>query len=151
VINHRETAPEGYVGNLTFVHSPYTGFSGNPTRNYALSKINLSDEDWVYILDDDNIIHPDWYSTVLEYVQLDFNMLGWGQLWKNGQTRLNPPDHPDVGNIDTACYMVKGSVMKNLKFKDDYVADGILAKEAYQFGKYLKIQKYISYYNYLRG
>ena len=39
--------------------SPFTGDFGNPNRNYALDTLKMTDDDWFYILDDDNIIHPD--------------------------------------------------------------------------------------------
>jgi len=151
VLDYPDTVPAGHVGNITVLHSPYTGHSGNPNRNYALDSIIIKDDDWVYILDDDNIIHPQWYTTVLPHLQEDTNMLLWGQLWSNGEVRLHPAIVPGVGNVDTACYMVRGSIMRTLRFQNEYTADGILAREVLIYGKQKVLNEYIAYYNYLRS
>ena len=52
--------------------------------------------------------------------------------------------------MDTASYMVRGSVMKTLRYPMSYVADGIVAEKAFDPERYLCIPEYLSYYNYLR-
>lgn len=138
------------IDSATILHSPYTGSSGNPNRNYALDTIEFSDTDWIYILDDDNIIHPDWYNTVKDLNDDHLNMIIWGQVWKNNTVRLDPPHSPSVGNIDTSCYMVRGRVMKTLRYQMDYVADGIMARDAHTYGNVSVLNEYLGYYNYLR-
>jgi len=138
------------VENATVLHSPYTGFSGNPNRNYALDSIEFNDEDWIYILDDDNIIHPRWYEAVKDINYSHLSMVTWGQVWRNNSVRLQPTAYPSVGNVDTSCYMIRGRVMKRLRYSLDYVADGIMAEHAYVYGGVLKLDDYLGYYNYLR-
>jgi len=150
ILSHPDVPPEDKGEFYTSLHSPYTGHSGNPNRNYALDSITLDDLDWVYVLDDDNIIHPDWYNAVRDMDDPALNMVGWGQVWANNSVRLRPTSTPDVGNIDTSCYMVRGRLMKHLRYHYDYVADGILAREAYSYGGYVKFDGYLGYYNYLR-
>jgi hypothetical protein len=150
ILSHPDVPPEDKGEFYTSLHSTYTGHSGNPNRNYALDSITLDDLDWVYVLDDDNIIHPDWYNAVRDMDDPALNMVGWGQVWANNSVRLRPTSTPDVGNIDTSCYMVRGRLMKHLRYHYDYVADGILAREAYSYGGYVKFDGYLGYYNYLR-
>jgi hypothetical protein len=138
------------IEGATILHSPYTGSSGNPNRNYALDTIEFSDTDWIYILDDDNIIHPEWYDRVKDFTDEHLNMIAWGQVWKNNTVRLAATNNPNVGTIDTSCYMVRGRVMKTLRYQMDYVADGIMAREAYEQGGFMMLDEYLGYYNYLR-
>ncbi len=130
--------------------SPYTGHAGNPNRNYALDSIVFEDLDWIYVLDDDNIIHPRWYESVSRIYQNELNMISWGQIWKNGSVRLAPTESPRVGTTDTSCYMVRGRVMRTLRYELDYVADGILAEKVAAMGNHLCITDYLGYYNWLR-
>ena len=121
-----------------------------PNRNYALDNLEINDLDWVYVLDDDNIIHPQWYSAVSQINDDTLNTIAWGQAWQNNTVRLEPALYPRVGNIDTASYMVRGRVIKNLRYAIDYCADGILAEQAGSFGGYLCLHEYLCYNNYLR-
>jgi hypothetical protein len=130
--------------------SPHTGYSGNPNRNFALDRMQFDELDWIYILDDDNIIHPEWYGRVKDLHDPVLNMVGWGQVWKNGTPRLAPTQQPRVGHVDSASYMVRGRVMKNLRYSMEYVADGLLAEEVFTMGGYLCLNEYLAYYNWLR-
>lgn len=131
-------------------HSPYTGHYGNLNRNYALDTILFDDLDWLYVLDDDNIIHPDWYAKVGHIDDPELNIVSWGQVWRNGSIRLPPTSNPRVGETDTSCYMVRGRVMKQLRYDLDYVADGILAEQVVAKGGHLCLHEYLGYYNWLR-
>lgn len=114
---------------------------GNNLRNIGL---DITSADWVYFLDDDNIIHPDWWDTVKELEVDDHEMINWGQLLKDDSVRLLPARNPKVGNIDTACFMVKNTEKR--WNENEYVADGLFAS----IHKPYIINEYICYYNYLR-
>jgi hypothetical protein len=113
--------------------SPYTGDWGNPNRNFALDTLVFDDGDWIYILDDDNVIHPNWYATV-ESKLLDSQMLKWGMMHSNGMPRKDQRPKKPVslakGYIDTACYMVKWEIMKKLRYQMPVHADGLMARSA---------------------
>lgn len=145
-----DTLPERLGSNVFVYKSPHTGYWGHPNRNYALDTITFSDHDWIYALDDDNIIHPRWYDTVKDLTDSALNMVAWGQVWRNGSVRLEPTANPRIGTIDTSSYMVRGHLMRHLRYEFDYVADGILAERAFQYGGYHVIHDYLGYYNYLR-
>lgn len=151
VISFDARVPQTNASSAAFnLYCPQTGASGNHARNFALDSLILDDDDWVYILDDDNIIHPRWYDAVKDLTDPTLNMVAWGQVWRNGSVRLEPTFYPRVGTIDTSCYMVRGRLMKHLRYELDYVADGILAERAFQYGGYHVIHDYLGYYNYLR-
>jgi glycosyltransferase involved in cell wall biosynthesis len=143
------------VENATVLKSNETGFWGNPNRNigleYIKSNLNPSDNDWIYILDDDNIIHPDWWSNIQHQLNSNDAIITWGQTWSTGEPRTEPTDTPRIATIDTSQYMVRWSVAKNLRFEHIYEADGIYAEEAAKQGSVKKLDEYLSYYNFLRA
>jgi glycosyltransferase involved in cell wall biosynthesis len=143
------------IENATIIKSNTTGFWGNPNRNvgleYIKENLNPSDNDWVYILDDDNIIHPNWWYGVQSQLNSNASVITWGQVWASGEPRTEPTDTPKIATIDTSQYMVRWSVAKNLRFENIYEADGIYAEEAAKENIVLKLDQYLGYYNYLRS
>jgi glycosyltransferase involved in cell wall biosynthesis len=131
-----------------------TGHFGNPARNAALEYLadnNIpSDDDWIYVLDDDNILHPDWYENVKGHLA-DNQMIHWGQCWFNHSNRTPPAEKPIAGKVDTAQYMVRWSVAKHIRFQNIYEADGFFAEDCFNAaGSSLPIHKDLGYYNFLR-
>lgn len=131
--------------------SPYTGDHGNPNRNYALDNLEMNNDDWFYILDDDNLIHPDWYNNIKDHLE-SASMINWGQCFYDGKTRFNATDNLMADRVDTAQYMMKWGAVKSLKYQSHYEADGDYANRAAKLcqGNILKIDKDLCYYNALR-
>ena len=128
--------------------SEYTGHWGHPIRNEMLSRLKAKPDDYVLFLDDDNLIHPNWYEHVKGATA---DMVTWGQENKDGSLRLRATDQPKVGNIDMGSFMVKYKIAKQLKFTNVYEADGIFAMEAAKKASNIQvINESISYYNYLK-
>lgn len=128
------------------------GLSGNPQRNYGL---DLVDDGYVYFLDDDNILHPDY----LEYFfWFENNYVGSAfitpQVWKNGVVRLLPKSNNiAVGGIDTAQFTLPKNLIGDIKWDIfNYCADGVFAEEVYNKhkDKFIFVPKPLCYYNYLR-
>lgn len=146
---------EHTVENATVIKSNETGFWGNPNRNigleYIKNNLNPSDNDWIYILDDDNAIHPDWWSNIQHNLNSTDSIITWGQVWASGEPRTAPTDTPRIATIDTSQYMVRWNVAKNLRFEHIYEADGIYAEEAAKQGSVKKLDQYLGYYNFLRS
>jgi hypothetical protein len=120
---------------------------GNPLRNEFLELYadSFTKEDWVYYLDDDNILHPKFIEEWNNLNGLDCSIVTWGQIG-----RLRPTDQPQVGNIDTACYMFKPYDLPNLRFENVYEADGIFAAQAARLGTLICVEQYLCYYNALK-
>jgi hypothetical protein len=100
-----------------------TGNAGHPLRNEFLELYadSFTKEDWVYYLDDDNVLHPKFIEEWSNLHSLDCSIVTWGQIG-----RLRPTDQPRVGNIDTACYMFKPHDLPNLRFEMTYEAGGTI-------------------------
>jgi glycosyltransferase involved in cell wall biosynthesis len=155
VVFDKTVKNEHIVENATTINSQDTGFWGNPNRNIGLEYIknnfHPSDNDWIYILDDDNVIHPEWWSNIQLHLNSTESIITWGQIWASGQPRTEPTDTPKIATIDTSQYMVRWSVAKNLRFEHIYEADGIYAEEASKLGSVKKLDQYLGYYNFLRA
>ncbi len=143
------------VENATIVKSPLTDFRGYPNKNFGLEYIsdnlNPSDNDWIYVLHDDNIIHENWWDSINQNLDSEDSIITWGQCFHDQSPRISPVDVPKVGNIDTSQYMIRWEIAKNLRFETVYEADGIYVEKATEFGTVKKLDEYICYYNYLRS
>jgi len=142
------------IENAICLNSPYTGNYGNLNRNFALEylKDKINDDDWIYVLDDDNIIHEEWYDYIKDKLS-GYSMVQWGQCFSHKMHRSFSPEKPLKGTIDTAQYMVRWGAVKHIRFDDfDYEADGKYAEDCFNaIGFSLRIQKDLCYFNYLRS
>ena len=139
-----------YVSNAEYIKCPSTGFVGSEARNYFFDNYHIDDNDWIYILDDDNIIHPEWYDNIKLLLDTNYSIIHWGQVNKNNSLRLSPIIK--INQIDSACYMVKWK--NNRKVRHDitrYNHDGIYAEECALNGEVYTINKNLCYYNFLRN
>jgi hypothetical protein len=122
------------------------GRSGNPQRNYALTKIK-NENTYIYYLDDDNIVHPDLFK-----LNLNSNKIyTFNQLNKDGTIRLKG-NCINIGKIDTAMFLVYYPLVKETKWiLDIYEADGHYILECYlkNKSKWVYIDKDLCYYNYI--
>ena len=120
------------------------GISGNAQRNYGM---NLVIEGFVYFLDDDNIIHPDfWKLQVHSDYFYTFNQRRGNRVLKGNNI--------NVGGIDTAMYLVHKKHIQNTLWKlYVYDADGYFISEIFKNNKekWIYKNKILSYYNYLYG
>lgn len=150
VVLHEPTIKAPKLDNALFIQCPKTGFVGADGRNYFVEKFHLNDEDWIYSLDDDNIIHPS-FSLIENMLDDDFSLIYWGQLNKNDSIRLKPLDQIILNTIDTACYVSKWKYNKRARYDTTaYNYDGLYAIECAKNGPILKLNNYLCYYNYLR-
>ena len=119
------------------------GISGNPQRNYALTKIK-NEHGYIYYLDDDNIIHPDFYTLSLEPQKIyTFNQEHDGKLRLKGN-RIK------IGHIDTAMFLVSYQLVKDVRWNvEAYAADGEYIKNCYLRNRtrWIHIDKTMCYYN----
>lgn len=150
VVVHDNTKPVPLLDNATFLVCDDTGPFGTKARNHALDFLPLKDDDFILYHDDDNIIHPKWYSTIYKYLDYNFSILTWGQLNKNNIIRLSPTESPQVENIDSASFLVSWKYNKDIRHELVYVHDGLYAEACGKNGPVLCINDFLCYYNYLR-
>lgn len=107
------------------------GVSGNPQRNYALSKIT-NPSTLLYYLDDDNIIHPNLYKLL--------NIINNNNIYSFNQYNRIKGDNIRPLCIDTAMLIIPYNLCKNVRWiLNDYNADGFYLKECYDESKNIHI------------
>jgi hypothetical protein len=99
-------------------------------------------------LDDDTILHPDFWECVKDCEE---DIVSWAQVWPNGEHRLAAGNYW-VGSIDSGSFMVKRSVIGDLQWQAGrYDADGLFAQQVVaRSTSQRRIERHLSYYNYLR-
>jgi len=117
------------------------GISGNPQRNYSLSKITNQDA-LLYYLDDDNIIHPNLYRLL--------NIINNDKIYTFNQYNRINGDNINIGSIDTAMVIIPYNLYKDVRWIIyKYEADGYYIKECYDKNKdiHIYIDNDLCYYN----
>ena len=139
-----------YIQNAILMQCNDTGQVGTLARNYILDNFQFNQEDWILAHDDDNIIHPELYSNIKQYLDSDYSIVYWGQLEKESIRISLETVFPIANKIDSSCYMVNWKYNSKVRHKVIYNHDGIYAEQCSQNGSSLKIDKYLCYYNYLK-
>jgi hypothetical protein len=120
---------------------------GNAQRNFAIRRIKSG---WVYFVDDDNIIHPDFLDTI---ISINYSGVIVDQVFKNGGRRFAAsPGGTRCGAIDTAQFIVQRSMIDVEWILHRYDADGAFIEDIHNRNreKFIYINKPLSYYNYLK-
>jgi predicted O-methyltransferase YrrM len=99
------------------------GISGNPQRNYALTKISNPDT-FLYYLDDDNIVHPSLFHLV--------KVMDKNKMYTFNQYKGLRGNNVNVKCIDTAMFMIHYPLCAGITWdKHKYDADGFYIRECY--------------------
>lgn len=117
------------------------GISGNPQRNYALSKVTNANT-MLYYLDDDNIIHPNLYR-LLKIMDND-------KIYTFNQFNRLAGNNINVGCIDTAMTIIPFRKCSNITWLTDiYEADGYYIKRCYDNNatSHIYVDNDLCYYN----
>ena len=118
---------------------------GGLQRNVVLDSYHFNEDDYLYFLDDDNLIHPDFERHFLN--SLDHQLMVFGQLESDGQVRL-PATKIAVGQIDAAMYVVRYQVAKKTRFTARYEADYDFVNQIYELCEtYYFSNEFCTYYN----
>ena len=122
------------------------GISGNPQRNYGMT---LVDDGFIYFLDDDNIVHPDFGSII---DQLKCRYFYTFDQQRTANTIFN--GHIiQIRRIDTAMFIVHKQHIKDITWVTDrYDADGVFISSVARknYGAYVYLNKVGCYYNFIR-
>jgi hypothetical protein len=139
------TAPHTTV---SWYHGPTP--QANVRQNVA---IELIADGWVYCLDDDTILHPNFWSLMRRYLPKEPGVLVGHQAIKGGQYRLTSyPQHMQPCQVDMGSFAFHRRLMGDYRWVVDGFADGWFAKWLYEHypDKFVFANEPISYYNYLR-
>jgi len=120
------------------------GISGNPQRNLGVQQVN---DGFIYFLDDDNIVHPEFWSILPTAVPDRFYT--WDQA-RDSKGKVLKGAECKINRIDTAMFMIPRFMMNGLKWTESrYDADGLLIQDIYRvYGdKHVYIPRTLAYYN----
>ena len=129
-------------------NSSLNGVVGNTQRNYGLSFVE--DDNYIYFLDDDNIIHPDFWKITKELEADTIHTFDQHRRDIHGPVLLG--NQIKLTYIDTAMFIIHKNMIGDIKWREDmYDADGIFITELFYTGKYKHkyFQNYYCYYNYI--
>jgi hypothetical protein len=125
-----DDAPRELLGasEIEFYSTTGAGIDGNPQRNLGLS---YARREYVYFLDDDNIVHPALSSVVAAHAR-DGKVVVVNQLRADGTVRLRARPPVRTGRVDTAQFLVPRDVAVRHRWKvDAKFADGAYFSEIY--------------------
>jgi glycosyltransferase involved in cell wall biosynthesis len=133
------------------------GDHGHEMVNKTIDKIN---EGWIYMLDDDNILHENFYEKIYSYMSSNPNSKAFifsqkiGGIDFTGQdVRYSHPDNVKVGKIDMAQFILKRDFVGERRIPVGYyVGDGMFIEKIYQEDSkdIFFIDEILSYYNYFQ-
>lgn len=137
---------------ITYKHIPDERNSiggGNYGKNILINEIQ---DGWIYQLDDDNILYPNFIQEFLQLLtsHAQVNLFCFWQL-----NRYEPKTKEDlkVGITDTAMYIFHKNITTNIEYPVQYGGDGIYLESLIKNEK-TKLwieKKYLCYYNYIKS
>ena len=121
------------------------GVAGHPQRNYGIRHV---EDGYIYMLDDDNIIHPEFWKICVSFEMPYF------YTFDRVKSRIYLGNDIRTGRIDTAMFCVNKLHIKNIVWiENNYEADGHFIMDINKSNK--DLHKYINttaaYYNFLNN
>ena len=119
----------------------------NTLKNSALSLVDNRHE-WVYCLDDDNIMHPNLINIEPYLRDLRYDIITFDQQMNDGSIRKG--DNPKLDFIDQAQFMIRKKIHD--PYPDCFGHDGQLIERLVNENKksWLYVPRVMCYYNKLR-
>ena len=135
------------------------GDFGHQMINKAISDIQ---EGFIFVLDDDNIIHEDFYENLYTSISNNpdkrgfvFNQRIDGKDFTGQEIRYCAPERMKVSQVDMAQVVFERSLIGSIRFNPmNYIADSIYIEEVYNKNNpedFYFINTIMCYYNYLQG
>lgn len=128
---------------------------------WGLSQLNglISElKGWIYHLDDDNILHENFYNEIEKSYSENkrvkafiFSQKVGGKDFSKLDTRQANPENVKISKIDLAQWLIHSDLHINYKYGSGYVADGEFIEKLYEneANHFVFINKILCYYNFL--
>lgn len=112
--------------------------------------IKLVESGFVYVMDDDNIVHPDFWK-LIDSMDFDLRHFYSFNSFICADNSILLGDKCKAGTIDASQYIVPRSMIGNNIWEDTYDGDGKFIEKIYNTNKdkLVYINKVYSYYNFL--
>ena len=132
------TILEDFSDNYLYFWRSYPGDMGHQLLNRVITEI--PGEDWIYILDDDNEMHQDFYSEMISLQEkfpekegFIFSQHVGGKDFTGLEIREAKPENVKVQKIDMAQFFLRRSLIGKKRFvPGTYTADGIFIQELFE-------------------
>lgn len=124
-----------------------------PQCHKAIDEIS---DGYVMFIDDDNIVHPEYFGEITKVLNDDYKVFVVDQFvggkdFTGLETRIASKDNNKLKGVDIGQLTFHHSVLKKYRFREGYQADGMLVDEIMlehpEWFYYLN--KTLSYYNYI--
>lgn len=124
---------------------------GQSIKNALLDQIA---DGWVYILDDDNLLHPQLCRTLVQVVESirDADLICVSQQHKNGWVRQAHPGMLRQTHVDAGQVLVRRQAIGDWRIPEHYCGDGEWIEELAKrcAGRIVCVSRVAAYYNWLR-
>ena len=138
----------------------FEGVEGDFAHSLLSKTLDLIEDGFVYFLDDDNILHEDFWDSMSESIKNNpekrgfiFNQKIGGKDFTGQDIRFAKPENTKVRHIDMAQFVGRRDLIGESRFvPNDYIADGYFIEKVYNLNPddFYFIDKVLCYYNELK-
>jgi len=124
---------------------------GQWLKNQMLDEIT---DGWVYILDDDNVLHPDLLGALADYLtdRVDVGLVVCAQQHRNGYVRRPHRGMLRQTHVDAGQVVIRRAALGALRIPEHYCGDGQFVEEfasTLRNDQIVYIPEVTTYYNWL--
>jgi glycosyltransferase involved in cell wall biosynthesis len=138
----------------------FEGVEGDFAHTLLSKTIDLIEDGFIYFLDDDNILHEDFWDEMSKAIKENPDKRGFifhqkigGKDFTGLDIREGKPENTKVRHIDMAQFVLSRDLIGEVRFvPNDYIADGYLIEKIYRQSPddFFFIDKVLCYYNELK-
>jgi glycosyltransferase involved in cell wall biosynthesis len=138
----------------------YEGVDGDMAHSLLSKVIDQIQTGFIYFLDDDNILHENFYNKIHKSIKDNSEKRGFifsqkvdGRDFSGLDIREAKPENTKVQHIDMAQYLLHRTIIGDERFiPGDYKADGYFIEKIYnlQPDEFVFIDEVLCYYNWLK-
>ena len=138
----------------------FEGVEGDFAHSLLSKTIDLIEDGFIYFLDDDNILHEDFWDEMSKAIKENPDKRGFifhqkvgGKDFTGLDIREGKPENTKVRHIDMAQFVLRRDLIGEVRFvPNDYIADGYFIEKIYRQNPedFFFIDKVLCYYNELK-